>query len=79
MGVSRLVADSSSRFGHLCIWPAWYAVVGRVVLFFSEATSCGNLGRAHEVANIFLKKFVIAVKLIVLFSDCLDAVKDGNE
>lgn len=76
MGVTRHVADSSSRsLMHLTS----VVTVGRMVLFLSAATGCGNLGRAHEITNVFLKKFVIAVKLVVLFSDCLDAVEDGNE
>lgn len=47
--------------------------------FLSAATGRGDFGRAHEVANVFLKELVVAVKFVVLFTDCLDAIENSDE
>jgi hypothetical protein len=47
---------------------------------FLALTTCGcNFAGAHQVANVLLQKLVVVVKLIVLFANGFNAVKDGKE
>lgn len=48
-------------------------------LFLSSASRRCNLARAHQVTNVLLKKFVVVVELVVLFSYRFDAVEDCEE
>jgi hypothetical protein len=44
------------------------------------ATARGrNLAGAHQVANVLLQELVVVIKLVVLFTDGFDAVKDRDE
>ena len=38
-----------------------------------------DFARAHEIANVFLQELVVAVQLVVLLLDGLDAVEDHDE
>lgn len=44
-------------------------------LFGSARRRCCDFARAHEIANVFLQELVVAVQLVVLLLDSLDAVE----
>lgn len=48
-------------------------------LFLAPAPRRCDLAGAHQVTNVFLKKFVVVVELVVLLPHSLDAVEDGEE
>ena len=61
-------------------------VVGRRVvcvkdtsLFLPPTARSRDLTCAHEVANVLLQELVVAVQLVMLLADGLDAVKNGDE
>lgn len=48
-------------------------------LLLASAPRRCDLAGAHQVTNVFLKKLVVVVELVVLLPHSLDAVEDGEE
>lgn len=48
---------------------------GPSLLLPSTRTRCGDLGCRHQISDVFLKEFVIAVQFIVFLLDGIDSVK----
>ena len=47
-------------------------------LFLWPATRRCDLAGSHQVANVLLQKFVVVVQFVMLFSDRLNTVEDGD-
>jgi hypothetical protein len=43
------------------------------------ATRGCDLASAHQVADVLLQELVVVIKLVVFFTNSLDAVKDGDK
>lgn len=53
---------------------------GKVRLFLPSTTRCRcDLASAHEITNVLLQEFVVAVKLVVFLANGLDTVEDCEE
>lgn len=57
----------------------WYRQRRETRLFFPTTSRRRDLARAHEVTDILLEEFVVAVKLVVFLADGLDAVENGQK
>jgi len=47
--------------------------------FLAPAARCRDFARGHQVANVFLEKFVVVIELVVLLLDCFDPTEDGQQ
>lgn len=50
-----------------------------VRLLLPSAARCRDLAGAHQVADVLLQELVVAVELVVLLTNGLNAVEDGQE
>jgi hypothetical protein len=50
-----------------------------VLLLLPSTARSSDLTGTHQVADVLLQKFVVAVKLVVLLSNCFDAVENSQK